>query len=478
MAYLKKPNEEDTAGQPLSGSEATPVSGGATGAMPGGGGTDPNAPAEYTQSNALTSKKIANKNQGANLTANLFDDIQKNLVDTGTANDAAVTQFNTDVGAVGQGINFDESDTGLSHLREYGDFAPPPSVDGSKPLTGLENAKNLFSDPKFKTTTGEFGPHLQGFSENANPSSIQYAGTQAGLQRALQNKATSGGQNYGRGMAALDAGIYLPSAGVQSQIGGMLGQYSGAAGHMADQAAAGATTVENAAKDITGRAGAFKGQLQGELNDIINAGTNLSDEQKSALIRQGNAANRAAGPGQSKAMDPIRSAAHEDSYNELPPETQALISTNDLKDLDKYLATFDIGFKSGAPSTYYSGASAARAQQLAGELNSTAPRIEATSMAPEAAFSPEQFSDELHQKAMAWLVNRAQAKAPRGTKVSGGTQTKPTVQEQVMDTYNRLPENPVNHTVKVANASKDFTENAVNDISRETDKNNPFKKKK
>lgn len=207
MAYLKNYNSDDQEeDNNLKGQEAPDV--GSSGPAPiGSGGSQP---APYTQTTALTGKKIYDKNQGAQFLGDLTKPYEEDMGNAIQAGNEGLDKFRGDIAtesAKKYGFNKGEvagyeggDDTNAGDLR-----------------TGLSIAK----DPN----QINFDSHYTPGSFSYGPQDYQALGTSAGLQAGLKKQLGGSTAPYSRGMAALDAGIYLPSQQIQGQVGQLLNDY-------------------------------------------------------------------------------------------------------------------------------------------------------------------------------------------------------------------------------------------------------------
>ncbi len=396
MAYLKKPGETDENGNPIQGSEAGFAGAGSGGPQGAPGST---APASYTQVSTLTGKKIFDKNKGASPTANLFGDIQSNIDKTRQASDTGLADYTKKIGEQGNALQFNEGN----------------ALDALK-YTDQGNVNNLFA-----------GQDLAQPQFGYNPYDIQQSGTSGGLQAALRGQASKGGQNYGRGMAALDAGIYMPSQGLQSQIGGLLNQYSASANKMAENKTAAEGFKKSAQADVGNRANQFVGGLRNELAGI-QSGAEAAGSRDARIQREGsNSMNTKAAR---SAIDPVAENAAMSAYYALSPEDQAKISRKELKEMVKQSANTPTNkyarYDEAQGGAYYTQQQADRANALQSMLGMGGSPVTASGQA-QLSVDEQGLSDAVSKNASAWLqklVAKKSGAESNAAKKSADTQAK------------------------------------------------------
>lgn len=208
-----------------------------------GGSAEPGAPSPgYTQTNFASGKRILEKAQGAQLGVDLAGDVEKQAAkaqeDVGSARSKLQTGVNESV------AQFNYAPDSLAATTASG---KGPEFDK---LTSLINSPDPYAKSKNLTPDYIAAPNVRDVTGLA---------TQAGLQGALQ-KNMQGGQNYTRGMAALDATIYQKDPRFLDRISDVAGK--------ANAANVAANKFQNYDEDYEGSAKQIKKKGQTDFTTI------------------------------------------------------------------------------------------------------------------------------------------------------------------------------------------------------------------
>ena len=365
-------------------------------------------PAPYTQSTALTGKKVYEKNKGAEFSGDLTDKYDKAM----EAGVATADQNFKDFGAALGAESASKYDFGIKQL---GDWNNNPNNPDNPEIETKLRAGLSFADKDAKDVN--FDTRYAKASLGASPIDFNQLGTSAGLQVGLRDKMQNQGQNYSRGMSAIDAGIYLPSSSIQGQVGSLMDHYGSGAAKLADyEKRAGDTAPEGVTgyvpppdtllgqeqRKVIGRGGAVKKGLQG-----LDSGLDLAAEGNAASALQADANNTNFGVKKKSAIDQLMRDYAPSLFKDYGADSDMSLPENASDTLKKYLNSQGSGkyySQEQSAGPYYSAAQAAQKNRIGGLLGNGANFQAGTTTG---TFDDRSLRRDLEEKAKKWVSDKA-----------------------------------------------------------------------